>query len=103
MQRTLLSIILALAALTAGAKNILVNTPNTTLLLTAEQGKTVYVQYYGDRIEDASQVRNAQRGRTPSCTCSGYGKDFFNSFALSVVHSDGDLGTDLCYVGDKYN
>lgn len=103
MKRILLTIIFAAAALNAGAKNITVNTPNTTLLLTAEQDKAVYVQYYGDRLEDASQAVNAQIRKTPAYPCFGYGKEFFNSIALSVVHSDGDLGTDLRYVSDSYN
>lgn len=101
MKNTLLTSLLLTAAISLNAKDIFVNTPNTTLLLQAEEGSPVYVQYYGDRISDASQVSNAQLRKEEAYPCFGYGKSFVNFYTLGVTHSDGDLGTDLRYVGDK--
>lgn len=101
MKNTLLTSLLLTAAISLNAKDIFVNTPNTTLLLQAEEGSPVYVQYYGDRISDASQVSNAQLRKEEAYPCFGYGKSFVNFYTLGVTHSDGDLGTDLRYVGDN--
>ena len=103
MKRLASILLIALASLTAGAKNIQINTPNTTLLLSAEPGETVYFRYFGDKLDDANQVYHAQFGKNEAYPCFGYSKNFVNSFALSVTHFDGDLGTDLRYVSDTYN
>ena len=46
-------------AMTLQAKDILVNTPNTTLLLRTSENQPVHISYYGERIEDVHQVYNA--------------------------------------------
>ena len=101
MKKLFFSALLLTAFLSLNAKDIFVNTPNTTLFLEVEEGAPVYIRYYGDRLFDASQVRNAQLRKEEACPCFGYGKTFINFYALSVTHSDGDVGTDLRYAGDS--
>ena len=59
MRKCALVLSLAAIAAAASAKDIALNTPNTTLLLQAEPGARVYVRYYGSRLDDMSQVLNA--------------------------------------------
>ena len=46
-------------AMSMQAKDILVSTPNTSLLLKAEENQPLYVSYYGERIDRIDQVYNA--------------------------------------------
>ena len=101
MRKCALVLSLAAIAAAASAKDIALNTPNTTLLLQAEPGARVYVRYYGSRLDDMSQVRNANIRGEEAYPCFGYGSGFISSMALGVTHSDGDLGTDLRYVSDS--
>ena len=47
------------ATISIQAKDIVVNTPNTSLLLKAEEGQPLHVSYYGERIDNISQVYSA--------------------------------------------
>ena len=60
MKRLFIAAFLTLAALTATAKDYLLSTPNTSLIISAEEGKTLYFRYYGSKA-DAADVRAAGR------------------------------------------
>lgn len=58
-KRILLTAMAACAALALPAKDILVSTPNTSLLLKAEEGQPLHISYYGERISDVGLVPQA--------------------------------------------
>lgn len=95
-----LSLLLA-ASVTLGAKDIFVNTPNTTLLLNATEGQPVHISYYGESVADANQVYKANSLWQEAYPAFGQSKSYSSVCALSVKHPNGDLGTDLVYVSDR--
>ena len=80
------------------AKDILVNTPNTTLLLKAEEGKPLHVSYYGERISTVSQVYDAFSLWEEAYPAFGAGCQEIT--ALDVKHADGNMSTELVYRSD---
>ena len=60
MRKLLTSALLALVALAATAKDYTLNTPNSSLIITAIKEKPLYFRYYGSRAE-AEDVRAAGR------------------------------------------
>ena len=85
-------------AMTLQAKDILVNTPNTTLLLRTSENQPVHISYYGERIEDVHQVYNAYSLWEHAYPAFGAGCQEIP--ALSVKHSDGNMSTELVYQSD---
>ena len=86
------------AAMPMLAKDILVNTPNTTLLLKAEEGKPLHVSYYGEKISNASQVYDAFSLWEEAYPAFGAGCQEIT--ALDVKHADGNMSTELVYRSD---
>ncbi|MGN0217666.1 MAG: alpha-galactosidase [Bacteroidaceae bacterium] len=86
------------AAMPMLAKDILVNTPNTTLLLKAEEGKPLHVSYYGERISSVSQVYDAFSLWEEAYPAFGAGCQEIT--ALDVKHADGNMSTELVYRSD---
>ena len=80
------------------AKDILVNTPNTTLLLKAEEGKPLHVSYYGEKISNVSQVYDAFSLWEEAYPAFGAGCQEIT--ALDVKHADGNMSTELVYQSD---
>ena len=80
------------------AKDILVNTPNTTLLLKAEEGKPLHVSYYGEKISSVSQVYDAFSLWEVAYPAFGAGCQEIT--ALDVKHADGNMSTELVYQSD---
>ena len=80
------------------AKDILVNTPNTTLLLKAEEGKPLHVSYYGEKISSVSQVYDAFSLWEEAYPAFGAGCQEIT--ALDVKHADGNMSTELVYRSD---
>ena len=80
------------------AKDILVNTPNTSLLLKADEGQPLHVSYYGERIDRVDQVYNAYSLWEHAYPAFGAGCQ--NVPALSVKHADGNMSTELVYKSD---
>ena len=61
MKRLLLTATFLLALAASGyAKDYIISTPNTSMILSAEQGKPLYFRYYGSRAE-IKEVRDAGR------------------------------------------
>ena len=86
------------AAMPMLAKDILVNTPNTTLLLKAEEGKPLHVSYYGEKISSVSQVYDAFSLWEEAYPAFGAGCQEIT--ALDVKHADGNMSTELVYQSD---
>ena len=80
------------------AKDILVNTPNTTLLLKAEEGKPLHVSYYGEKLSSVSQVYDAFSLWEEAYPAFGAGCQEIT--ALDVKHADGNMSTELVYRSD---
>ncbi len=98
MKRIHLIVMALCAAMSMQAKDIFVNTPNTTLLLKAEEGKPLHVSYYGERIDNARQVYAAYSLWEHAYPAFGAGCQ--NVPALSVKHADGNMSTELVYQSD---
>lgn len=85
----------SLATAPVFAEDILVNTPNTTLLLKADAGSPLHVSYYGERIEDVGQVYSAYSLWNDAYPAFGGSGQELN--VLSVKHADGNMSTELVY------
>lgn len=98
-KRFRLAVVAACAVLTVTAKDILVSTPNTSLLLKAEEGQPLHISYYGERIDGTDQVYAAYSLWEPAYPAFAGGGS--NSYALGVRHADGNMSTELVYTGDR--
>ena len=87
-----------IAAGTLSAKDIVVNTPNTSLLLKAEEGQPLHISYYGERINTVAEVYDAYSLWEEAYPAFGAGCQEITT--LSVRHFDGNMSTELTYVGD---
>ena len=80
----------------AWSGSVLVSTPNTSLLLHANEGEDLRFAFFGDRIEENQihQIHDAWDGlnRTAYPT---FGSPANQLFALQAVHADGNWTTDL--------
>ena len=97
MKRLFIAAFLTLAALTTTAKDYLLSTPNTSLILSAEEGKTLYFRYYGSKA-DVADVRAAGR-MVKYDAYPAFGTRCDAPFAALVKQSDGDNATK--FVVDK--
>lgn len=98
MKNNKLSILVGLSLLACSlqAKDYLLSTPSTSLLISASKGEKSKHQYYGARINeldiksiyDAGQALNAQ-------TYPVFGLQIPNQQAMSVTHADGNMTLDL--------
>lgn len=96
----MLALILS-AGVNLNAKDIAINTPNTTLLLQANEGAPLYIVYYGDKVADFSQIYKAYSLKEAAYPAFGHGGDTRAINALSVRHADGNMSTELVYISDK--
>jgi len=98
-------VLMAVAALTMSqiisAKDVLVNTPKTTLMLAVNEGETPRIHYYGSRIK-AHQTQEVYDAKSINYDAyPAFGRDSFDETALSVTHSDGNMSTELVVTGCK--
>ena len=96
-------LLLALATMTLNqtvcAKDVFVNTPRTTLMLSVNDGETPRIQYYGSRLK-ASQASEVYAARSLNYDAyPAFGRDSFDETALSVTHADGNMSTELVVTG----
>ena len=84
---------------TVCAKDVFVNTPKTTLMLSVNDGETPRIQYYGSRLK-ASQADEVYAARSLNQDAyPAFGRDSFDETALSVTHADGNMSTELVVTG----
>ena len=105
MKKVLLSLLaLSFAVCPQGfvkAQNIFVNTPKTTLMLTANEGGTPRIHYYGSRItpDQGREVIDAMSINYDAYPA--FGRESFDETALSVTHADGNMTTELAITGSR--
>ena len=80
--------------LSAVAQTLSVQTPRTTLLLSATQGEKAKIIYYGSRLE-GSDLETAARVELTQDAYPVYGMNCPVEAALSVQHPDGNCSLDL--------
>lgn len=92
--------LLASFSLSAGEKDLLISTTNTSLLLSAQAGEELKFIYYGDKItpDQVSQIYEtgvaANRPAYPV-----FGIECMSEAALQVRHADGNLSLDMAVTG----
>ena len=94
MKQVLASIALMLAAFTASAQ-IRVSTPNTELVLNAEEDSELTVVYFGNHLSDIDLESLRSAGVPGYEVYPAYGFWTDAETALAVTHADGNLSTQL--------
>ena len=99
MKKVKMLLALVLGASLSGqsfAKDYLISTPNTSLLLTAEPGHKSMFRYYGSRIETADIQSIYASGRAfGSQSYPVFGISTSGERAMAVIHADGNPSLDL--------
>ena len=93
MKKTLLFAAALFGFMTAGADNVMIQTPHTTMVIKADKGQELRQAYYGDRITEAEAAQLAEAGidlNTAAYPTFGQ-TDMVQLPALQVVHTDGQL------------
>ena len=99
MKRILFLLTACAAMLAAHADDVFINTPRTTLMLSANEGQTPRIHYYGPRLSPG-QGREVYDAMSLSADAyPAFGRDSFDETALSVTHSDGNMSTELAVTG----
>ena len=80
---------------TVFAENIVIQTPNTSLILSANPGEELKYIYYGDKLSDSdistvTDLNNPRHSAYPV-----YGLSGANEAALAVKHADGNMTLDM--------
>lgn len=90
----------ALSAGTLAAKDYLVSTRHTSLLIKADEGKQARFQYYGTRIaeNEIDGIYNAGLAYWAE-TYPCFGISSYGEKAFAVAHSDGNMSVDLVVEG----
>ncbi len=103
MKHLLISIFALTLGQTAIAGDVTVNTPKTTLMLSANEGETPRIQYYGSRLNagQAHEVYDASGLNYDAYPA--FGRNSFDETALSVTHADGNMSTELAVTGQARN
>ena len=92
--------LLSLTCTALQAKDIVVNTQHSTLLLKADEGQPLRMSYYGSRLKgDINQVYFAYSLWEEAYP--GFGGECLRHTALSVKHSDGNMSTELVVTGSR--
>ena len=78
------------------AKDHLLSTASTSLIINAEKDKSAYVQYYGTRLEQSQADGLYPAGLAWwSNTYPAFGLHSYGEKAIAVTHSDGNMSLDL--------
>ena len=93
MKKTLFFVAALFGFVSAGADNVMIQTPNTTMVVKADKGKELRQAYYGDRISDAEAGQLAEAGiDLNTAVYPTFGQtDMVQLSALQVLHPDGQL------------
>ena len=97
MKSKICLLLLSLAALAAQAweGDVAVETPNNMLILHAREGQDLRMAYYGMRVTDLRQLRDAGADLNSSLLPAFGTVDMVQLPALQVMHADGDLNLEL--------
>ena len=94
MKKSIISILMMLAALTSSAQ-IRLKTPNTEMVLEAYKGKNLEILYFGNHISDIDLESIWSAGIPGYDAYPAYGIWPDMETALEVTHADGNLSTQL--------
>ena len=93
--RRILTLILMVAAAAAASAQVRITTPNTELVLKADQGSELQIQYFGSRLSDADAKVLESAGVPNHNAYQPYGIWCASEASLGVTHADGNLSTVL--------
>lgn len=93
MKRLFIAAFAVIAALTATAKDYVLNTPNTSLIITAVQEKPLYFRYYGSKA-DIADIRAAGR-MVKYQAYPAFGTNCSAPYAALVKQANGDNSSKL--------
>ncbi len=93
--RRIFSLILMVAAAAAASAQVRITTPNTELVLKADQGSELQIQYFGSRLSDADAKVLEAAGVPNYNAYQPYGIWCASEASLGVTHADGNLSTVL--------
>ena len=85
----------------ASAEDVFINTPKTTLMLSANEGGTPRIHYYGSRITPAQGREVIDAMSINYDAYPAFGRSSFDETALSVTHFDGNMTTELAITGTR--
>ena len=94
MKRVFL-LFLAFAAVTAAFAQVRVTTPGTELVLKAENGGTLQVMYFGNRLSDVDFANLEFSGTPNQDAYQAYGFNCASEASIGVTHMDGNMSTVL--------
>ena len=95
MKRVLLLLFLAFAAVTAAFAQVRVTTPGTELVLKADNGGTLQVMYFGNRLSDVDFANLEFAGTPNQDAYQAYGFNCASEASIGVTHMDGNMSTVL--------
>ena len=80
--------------------SVLISTPNTSMLLHADEGSDLRFAYYGERIDESEihQIHDAWDGLNQAAY-PAFGEKVHELTALQVVHADGNMSLELTVQG----
>ena len=91
--KRILSIALVLAASVVVAAQVRVSTPNIEMILKADQGSELQIQYFGEKLSDADLANLEAAGVPNHNAYPAYGFWCASEASLGVTHSDGNMST----------
>lgn len=105
MKRILLSFaVIAMTSLSltsAHAKDVFVNTPKTSLMISVNEGDIPRIHYYGSRVSP-SQAQEIYDAMSINYNAyPAFGRNSYDETALSVTHADGNMSTELAITGSR--
>ena len=98
MKKLLSVVIMTLAAVAAWGQ-VRIATPNTEIILNAEEGKTLTVRYFGERLSDIDYAGIEAAGTFDVDAYPAYGMNCPVDAAIAVTHADGNMSTVLVVEG----
>lgn len=93
--KRILTTILFLAVVLSAMAQIRVATPNIEMVLTAEEGKTLNLLYFGNKLNDNDFANLEHAGVLDQNVYPAYGMNCPVDAALAVTHADGNMSTEL--------
>ena len=93
--KRILTTILFLAVVLSAMAQIRVATPSIEMVLTAEEGKTLNLLYFGNKLNDNDFANLEHAGVLDQNVYPAYGMNCPVDAALAVTHADGNMSTEL--------
>ena len=95
MKKILFLAFLMVSASTAWAKQVVIQTKNTTMVLDVETGKQPQYVYYGAKLSDydLQNLQSPRDGRMDAYPA--YGMNCTAEAAVAMTHADGNMSTEL--------